>query len=49
MLLLRLFFYNFLYDLPLLNKHILSITMYCNTHVVISKVSSKNFNEEKGM
>ena len=37
----------FLYDLPLLNKPIHLIPMHCDSQVVISRVTSKDFNEKK--
>ena len=41
------FLKNLLCDLPLLNKHILRIPIHCDSQVVISKVTSKNFNEKR--
>jgi len=41
------FLKNLLCDLPLLNKSILLILMHCDSQVVISRVTSKDFNEKK--
>ena len=41
------FLKNLLCDLSLLNKSIPLISMHCDSQVVISKVTSKNFNEKK--
>ena len=41
------FFKKKLCDLPLLNKPIPPIPMHCDSRVVISKVTSKNFNEKR--
>ena len=41
------FLKNLLCDLPLLNKPIPLISVHCDSQVVISKVTSKNFNEKK--
>ena len=39
------FLKNLLCTLPLLNKHIPPISMHCDSQVVISKVTSKNFSK----
>ena len=41
------FLKNLLCDLPFLNKPIPPIPMHCDSQVVISKVTSKNFNEKR--
>ena len=41
------FLKNLLCDLSLLNEPIPPIPMHCDSQVVISKVTSKNFNEKK--
>ena len=40
------FLKNLLCDLPLFNKPIPQIPMHCDSQVVISKVTNKNFNEK---
>ena len=39
----------YLYELSLLNKHILPITLHCDTQVAIYKAYSKNFIENKNI